>query len=71
MDQLEWLGRMLHDGKVLLNQSYMAGVTAPQAPQGSRPTRDDRARDNQARDNRARDDRARDNRASSFSPLRD
>lgn len=34
-DQLEWLGRMLHDGKVLLDPSYMAGVTAPLAPQGS------------------------------------
>jgi hypothetical protein len=31
-----WLGRMLHNGKVVLDPSYMAGVTAPQAPDGVR-----------------------------------
>jgi hypothetical protein len=30
-DQLDWFGRRLHDGKVLLDTSYRAGVTAPAA----------------------------------------
>ncbi len=31
-----WLGRMLHSGKVVLDPSYIAGVSKPQAPDGVR-----------------------------------
>jgi hypothetical protein len=32
-NELEWLGRVLRNGKVLADPSYVAGVTALQAPQ--------------------------------------